>query len=76
MLSSLIIFVVKNVKYNWHEASRDSGKKLIKLRSQDEKNARERMESEDKKKLDDNFIVIMPSYKFDDEKNAYVEEFK
>jgi hypothetical protein len=26
--------------------------------------------------LDENFIVVMPSYLFDDTKNAYVEQFK
>ena len=40
LLNNLIIFVVKNVKYNWHEACKDTEKKLIRMRRED--NSRDR----------------------------------
>jgi len=59
--------VVRNVNYNWSEMSEETAKKLNKIQLEDRVSD---------KKLDPNYLVVIPKYVKDNEKGVYIEHYK
>jgi hypothetical protein len=66
IVRKLRAFVIRNVNYNWSEMSKQVSKKLNKLKDP----------SNPEKKLDHNYVVVLPKYTKDEIKGRFREEYR